>query len=225
MGTKEEEEEEKEITVVEEVDTKLKDLMDLLLPVTDHKHKEDTCHHPRNHCHLNMEVDTNPLNTQVDINLRLNTEVDMELPLKRMATMATGITTSLVMAMVTETGSCKPCLSALSCRHLLRVVSLRPGLHLSPVPNHPRSLHLSSAPNHLHSLHFNPAPNHRLHLHWNPLQNRRLNPAVNPAPNHHLRLHRSPPPDHRLRLHQSLPPNQSATPVLGLLLVITTKGE
>src|SRR5210317_1226065 len=99
MGTKEE-----EITVdtnpshthlevhptVEEVDTKLKDLMDLLLTVTDHKHKEDTGHHPRNHCHLNMEVDTNPLNTdQVDINLRLNTEVDMELPLKRMATMAT----------------------------------------------------------------------------------------------------------------------------------------
>ena len=175
MGTKEE-----EITVdmhlevhptVEEADTKLKDLMDLLLTVTNHKHKDDTGHHPRprtSPCHLNMEVDTNSLNTdQVDINLRLNTEVDMELLLKTMATMATGITTSLVMAMVTETGSCKPCLSALSCRHLLRVVSLRPSLHL----NHPRSLRPSLALNHLHSLHLNPVPNHPRSLHLSPAPN------------------------------------------------------
>ena len=128
MGTKEE-----EITVdthlevhptVEEVDTNTK-LKDLLLTVTDHKHKEYTGHHPpprTRPCHLNTEVDINRLNTdQVGINLRLNTEVDMELLLKTMATMATGITTSLVMAMATEIGSCKPCLSALSCRHLLQV--------------------------------------------------------------------------------------------------------
>ena len=191
MGTKEE-----EITVdthlevhltVEEVDTKLKDLMDLLLTVTDHKHKEDTGHHPRprtSPCHLNMEVDTNPLNTdQVDINLRLNTEVDMELLLKTMATMATGITTSLVMAMVTEIGSCKPCLSALSCRHLLRVrvVSLRPSLHL----NHPRSLRPSLALNHLHSLHLSPAPNHPRNRRQFQAVSRRLSLRPSPAPNHH----------------------------------------